>query len=621
MKIPFFLILLLLLSHQGLANRCVDIFSGRSHPITNVKDQGPLFLHQRNSKLHTQAFVESRVRRLGVIVNAPKDKLNFWLQSLQKSYEKGQGNERFVARIKNLFFEQYVTRFEEVPQSFYDLQVRIALEQGRGKLVLSESQKLQLAGVAIKDQQQSLGHWVEYLMSPDSSSYPMWTKYWVLTSLVRLGKYNQETGTFGNRSEGQIAAFPELNREALAYVVDSIVKSVNKQSLADIADPAFLQLLAGANFGKLYGRALQLASSQKHDLTVTDGKWVKFERGIPGKTLSSTLEGMNTGWCTAGEMTAHKQLEDGDFYVYYSQDLMGRPRVPRLAIRMTGQHIAEVRGVAAGQHIDTVMAGTKILEMKLNEFGKQADFYRKRHHDMTMLTALTVKQSKNEELSVEELRFLHEIDQPIEGFGNREDPRVEEIVKQRNKRSDFAKIFNVRTEEISFTAEEAIRGGIRYHHGDLDLTYLKSSQGLVLPKSIGGSLRLNGLESADGLKISEDIKGDVTLRQLRSAKGVKFPREMKGSLFLPNLESAEGLVLPEVVGGALNLGRISDPLGLILPKKVGGMIWLSHLRSADGLRFPEWVGDAIFLERLESKKGLVLPANIGNRVHFRGLSD
>ena len=46
------------------------------------------------------------------------------------------------------------------------------------------------------------------------------------------------------------------------------------------------------------------------------------------------------------------QLQGGDFYVYYSINENREPVIPRVAIRMEGDHIAEVRGIAHDQNVD-----------------------------------------------------------------------------------------------------------------------------------------------------------------------------------------------------------------------------------------------------------------------------
>ena len=92
------------------------------------------------------------------------------------------------------------------------------------------------------------------------------------------------------------------------------------------------------------------------------------------------------------------------------------------------------------------------------------------HHpqelDLKRLTEIETKQKQKVELSDSDLRFLYELDGPIEGFGYNKDPRVKKIMHGRaNIRGDLAKLFACRPEEISLTREEALSGGIQYHHG------------------------------------------------------------------------------------------------------------------------------------------------------------
>ena len=50
--------------------------------------------------------------------------------------------------------------------------------------------------------------------------------------------------------------------------------------------------------------------------------------------------------------------------------------------------------------------------------------------NMRRMTEIENKTKINQPLTREDLIFLYEIDQPIEGFGYDKDPRIEEIRKQ-----------------------------------------------------------------------------------------------------------------------------------------------------------------------------------------------
>ena len=95
--------------------------------------------------------------------------------------------------------------------------------------------------------------------------------------------------------------------------------------------------------------------------------------------LVKSLEGRGTRWCTAGEETARQQLSNGDFYVYYTKDKNGEYKIPRIAIRMEGSSIGEIRGVASHQNLEPEME--EVVEEKLKEFPDR-DKYKKKVHDM-----------------------------------------------------------------------------------------------------------------------------------------------------------------------------------------------------------------------------------------------
>ena len=119
--------------------------------------------------------------------------------------------------------------------------------------------------------------------------------------------------------------------------------------------------------------------------------------------LVNSIQGKGTGWCTAGEETAKTQLSNGDFYVYYSYDSNNQPTIPRIAIRMEDNKIAEIRGIAKDQNIEPDMES--VVDKKLEEFPDK-DEYKQKVEDMRILTKI-YKEYQTRELSIEELRFLY----------------------------------------------------------------------------------------------------------------------------------------------------------------------------------------------------------------------
>lgn len=370
---------------------CQDYFAR----IQATDQSGARFLHARDQKLHTTRFAERAPRALrrhtGISLQKPTDKLTAWLDHLDELYLKAKDDPRAKERFKELFYKEFVIKPEEVPESYFAQQLRIARERGHGNVTLSPEQKKQLTESLIQDQKKSLDSWLDYFLSSDTSMYPIWAKYWAMTGLQKLSKFDPELGAFLTRSKGTVAPYPELNREALAYVMDAVVKRVKGGSLADIDDPELIKQLEGANFGKLYGHSLLKATKAQGNVNNTAGTWVVYKQGSNHLPLVKSLEGKGTGWCTAGEETARSQLNRGDFHVYYSFDAQGKPTIPRVAVRMEGDEIAEVRGVAKDQNLDPKIGSSDVVTKKMAEFGAKGDKYQKKDMHMRLLTRIEGK--------------------------------------------------------------------------------------------------------------------------------------------------------------------------------------------------------------------------------------
>ena len=85
--------------------------------------------------------------------------------------------------------------------------------------------------------------------------------------------------------------------------------------------------------------------------TTTEGEWIKYDGGrdVSNEDIAnnaSELAGLvsDTPWCT--KTNAASQLREGDFYVYATRGEDGS-MIPRIAIRMEGERVGEVRGVAS----------------------------------------------------------------------------------------------------------------------------------------------------------------------------------------------------------------------------------------------------------------------------------
>jgi hypothetical protein len=321
----------------------------------------------------------------------------------------------------------------------------------------------------------------------------------------RKAFFTEEKRKFAETEHTMFVEEQPLNEERSEELAIELIKRLNTK-----------------DFAKLYAFA-QVECAGNLDRKSLEGEWVKYVKGSDPSLLEDGLKGKSTGWCTA-EGAAEEQLANGDFYVFYTKNKAGVPTEPRIAIRMDSDRIAEIRGVNPRQELEPELVETA-REKYQHLPGAQK--YEKADKDMKRMTALYQKyfhvDPKTKEktllsptLTKEDIRFLYEIDEKIDGFGYDKDPRITEILETRDMLTDIIHLFNRRPEQVSLTEEEAVSDNI--HYGDLSLLSLKTAEGLVLPETIGGSLNL---------------------RNLKTARDVTFPKTLEGYFFLGNLEKAE----------------------------------------------------------------------------------
>ena len=560
------------------------------------------------SKMYKDLHNSERVLHVSKESDKKRERLLNYFNRLEKihkrvSESKNKSDEKL---LKGFYYDLYVIKPEDIPESYFQNQVKLARERGYGNIRLTNEDKKRMTDQVIEDQKHSLDKWIEYfLYDEESKSYEMWEKYWVFQGLQNLGKYDKATYKFSKRDKTTVYPFPPVEREFIFTTLHLMEDYIKDKK----GDEEIKSALGSGNFKILYEYVIkQSMLKDKLQSNTISGKWVKYEQGSDYNILRDTLQGYYTGWCTAaGENFAKSQLAGGDFYVYYSFDNNGEAKIPRIAIRMDGKNkIGEIRGIADRQNMEPEMM--PILEEKLKEFPDR-DKYLKKEHDMKLLTLIDKKVNNNIELTLDELKFLYEIDSKIEGFGYEKDPRINEIKNKRNIKKDCALIFDVKEEEVALSQEEweENQNKFKIFVSDLYLYGLTSADGLVLPQSVVGNLFLDNLTSAEGLVLPQNIGGNLDLRSLDSAVGLVLPQNIGGDLYLYSLASAEGLVLPQSIGGDLYLNGLTSAKGLILPQSIVGNLFLDNLTSADGLVLPQNVGGNLDLWYLTSAEGLILP--------------
>jgi len=233
------------------------------------------------------------------------------------------------------------------------------------------------------------------------------------------------------------------------------------------------------DFAKLYAFA-QIECAGNLDRESLQGEWVKYPKGSDYTVLEKALQGKGTGWCTA-EGSAKGQVENGDFYVYYTKNKAGGFTEPRIAILMVGDSLDQVRGVDPKQELEPDLVET--ARKKYQDL-PGAEKYEKADRDMKKMTQIYRKcfsidkatQEKtylNSTLTKDDLIFLYEVNSSIEGFGYEKDPRIAEIRSKRNQQEDLPILFDCRQDQIAFKPSDLKADSLAYI-GTWNPTILKS---------------------------------------------------------------------------------------------------------------------------------------------------
>lgn len=535
-----------------------------------MKENPNLFL-KRKYDLHNAPEVKKQAERTEArtgekVPQDPSSRIQNYLDRFKEILEREEPDkrERGMEAIKIILHRENIIDAGTATEQYIKRQKRIAHEQGHGdiavpasleqnvqtavKSVLSgqdaesilknfpneQKQLVEEIVALIEEQKASLDQWVDYLASPDAT-YPDWLKYWAIRNILSLSSYDKDKKVFPKRTANTTNTFPDLNREALAYVLDSVAKKSQKQDINVITlereDKAeFEKLLQTENFAKLYAWAIEkVTPASAEALAVTDGKWIKYNQGANATPLVQSLQKHGTGWCTAGESVAQSQLFRGDFYVYYSLDNQSKPTVPRAAIRMEGNTIAEVRGIAENQNLDSFIA--PVVQKKMHEF-PDGKAYEKKAGDMKLLTVIENKTKADKPLSKEELIFLYEINSPIEGFGYQTDPRIKEFRDQRDPKADAPVVFDCEPKQIAWNYEEVSENtkayigplfpGIFTELGHLEHIYTSFPEGKIRHETIeSGGKSAKQLETElekGGFQISDYAKFMMKSKEFSTQK-------------------------------------------------------------------------------------------------------
>ncbi len=438
------------------------------------------FLIQKYPDLPGSKPVESavgKVQREGGKIRNKEDRVQAYLDRLEKlildpkKEQKtiqmaGQTRPRALSLLREMVMDKYVRVNErKMAEGAARVEERAAREMGI-QAHYGEQELEQRGEIAVEDLEKSLDNWISYL-SDANEPYPIWFRYYAFRNILDLSDYDKDKQEFPKRSAGTARLFPDIDRGALAYVEDRIEASKDPAQLERLkrveqanGTPEDLLItedkaerFAKLPFAKQYAEGIKQAGEITPEMREeTRGRWVKYQQGTDPTALWASLQNKGTAWCTKGFATAETQLKGGDFYVYYTLDKQGKPAIPRIAIRMQGDAIGEVRGVAdSRQNLEGNMA--EIADEKMKPL-PGCERYKKASADVKRLNEIYVKSKAGQQLKKEDLIFLYEIDSPIQGFGYEAHPRIKELRDRRNPKEDASIVFECKPDEIAWKKED-----------------------------------------------------------------------------------------------------------------------------------------------------------------------
>ena len=499
-------------------------------------------LHIKNPELQTspevQRAVERQEQRTGESVpNDPTARIEAYMDRLENIFlnPDTEKRERNIEMFRDKIYDALLIKRDNFPESYFELQQRIARERGQPVEVIPENVREQMMDVAIEDQKHSLDTWMDYLTKEDVA-YPAWFKYYVWNQVIKLSQFDKELGKFKSRTESTVGRFPDINRAALAKILDIYEKVKNdNKNLKDLEIRENFSKKFPALYADFIAGSLASKIENKEEI---QGTWIKYEANNSNDAdrLWQSVEGKTggAGWCIEGKATAHSYNKQGDFYVYYTYDNDGNPTQPRLAIQMTGNQIGQIRGLLPHQDVEPIFQ--EVLDTKLAEFGTEADAYRKKSEDMKKLTALDQKHEKGEAFTKDDLIFLYEINTPIEGFGYERDPRIVELRTNRNVEEDVLVIFECTKEQIAHVPSQ-INENTKVYVGqlepgifqklpdNLEHVYTSFPEKKISRESveIGGKTGEHLLSELkkDGIKISDNVEFMLKSREFVTGKNIE----------------------------------------------------------------------------------------------------
>lgn len=441
---------------------------------------------------------------------------------------------------------KYLDRLES-SEKVYDRDKKGALEYLKNryydKYVIKEENIKDKESVSfiIEKQKRSLSDCLDYFLGDDRArSFPIWVRYWAFQGLMKMGTYNGDTNSYSYRNDKSTASFlilNELNVKSLNDTMQMMVDYLGNDS--EVSDDELESLLKNGKFSSLfsYNRWKNIVHINEKNSKSFDGIWKSYPKGSDISELQNAVNKNVTYWCIEDPTVMEEYNSSNDFEVYYTKDEDGEYSIPKVAVVVNDGKVKEVRGVFdPHENIDGFLV--PVVFDKLSTLDCDSSFY-KRLDNVKKLNIIENKHLNDIELSKDELKFLYEIDGRVLTLGRDtgSEFRINNIKRARDKKSDFAFLFDCERDQVAVDFDELLNSdnNIVLYLGDFVFEREELPK-FSCPKYILGNLECPYISNANGFENLEVVRGDVSCYYLVDANGFSGLREVYGNLVLSNLE-------------------------------------------------------------------------------------
>lgn len=347
-----------------------------------------------------------------------------YINSLNK-YMKLDNTASEKKSIKEHCISNFIISPSNIEKSFFENQ-KLKKDSKKDNIVLyDEETKYKMINELINDQIKSLNMWFNYFDS-EKCTLPSWTKYWVITGILNLGKFNNEENKYEIRNENTIEAFEEIDKEIISKCYDYIISIFGKK---DFNENEIELLVKNNSFKKIYEHLkINKENNKSTILNTTIGKWLLYDDKTQADKLVESLENKSTGWSIVGKEEAKLVLEQCNINIFYTMDEKGNFTNPRLLIESRDNNIIDIKGISYQNSIEDSILW--IVEQAIMPYNNYREYLEK-CKNLKKIQTLYNKFNKDEEITDEDTQFIKEIIDENNTFSDKEaiDPRIGEIIE------------------------------------------------------------------------------------------------------------------------------------------------------------------------------------------------